>query len=204
VRKISEIVNQKNFEYLVLADYYAEFADAWKSANSRILKFEALQDYGLDHSNPDYICFGENDASGFVKELLSFWNEEVKGLYSKVLDGEMEFFRLHFVDYPISEYLKYEYYSYYICESIGEHIKILENQCQDFDRDFVIFDSDAMFIQDYDASGDLFGAWRTKDLSTISGLAEQFSALFEIGVDYSSMYEGSNDIKRAIKSGIDF
>ena len=89
--------------------------------------------------------------------------------------------RLHLIEFLISDYIKYEYYSYYLSNYLGEFIKY--NDIKKYNniplKDFVIFDNKYLLIHDYGKEGRIKGAWYlTEETTNLQELVTWYDASF--------------------------
>ena len=87
--------------------------------------------------------------------------------------------RVHVVDLPLSEYLRYELAAYRESARAGEHISITERQASPelatLHADFWLFDADTPYavamLMEYSPAGEYLGANVTRDRAVILGCA---------------------------------
>lgn len=150
-------------EYIDIKSLLSLFDNYWDELNNKFRKFEHLQYYneGLNSAMVDYL---NEDYSTFTKKLLKT-KESEKPFYIKPLSKGVSFNRIHLIKHPISKYIEFEYYSYYVNSALGENI-----YCKNYDvcynfrlYDFMIFDDNRLLINDYDKDGNLIGGWNLKE-----------------------------------------
>lgn len=181
------------------------FLELWENSKNSIMKFETMQTYNV--GEPSYDFFINSDFNGLVDDLISYWNEEKKGLYRKIYDKKIDFYRLHVIESPLSDYLKSEYYSYVASEFLGEKIKVIyKDNIDKADNielyDFILFDDDAVFITLYNENFEPIEDWVTTDKILVKQLKKLFIKLFNQGINYRNMYKGIGTIEKNILDGL--
>lgn len=183
---------------------YDAFIDMWNNSQNSILKFETLQFYNVDE--PSYDCLINNDYDGLINDLVSYWNKEKKELYKKVYDREIDFYRLHIIEEPITDYLISEFYSYIASEKIGEKIKTInKNEVSDSKYellDFLVFDDYGLMITVFDKTCKPLGDWITYDKELVKEIKNLFFNIYKDAKDFHYMYNGNDYIKQKILNGL--
>lgn len=189
--------NKHLFRWVSLDEGETLFPTLWNNSH-RIFKFEGLDYYANDTAYELYLA---SDIQGMIADLVAFWKSEINGMYSKIKSKEIKMYRLHGISYPISKYLQSEYYSYVVSSSIGEEIRVIDNEYFfELDlrlSDFILFDSETLVIAEY-ISGEPKGDWLTKDKKMISLVHEAFCSAFEKAKDFHLMFSGDSRIEQSI------
>ena len=173
-------------QYLNLTTYQLKFDECWNHMNSHFRKLETLSFYDEGNSSP-YLDLLANDMSSFCSKLKNFRKLEAHSS-EQAMSKNVKMDRLHILTFPLSPYLIYEYYSYYISSSLGETIRYIEkDKIKEEDLfDFVIFDKNHVFIQDYQ-EGILKGAWHISNILIIEQLCNLYDSIFNFSCDFRSM-----------------
>ncbi len=127
--------------YLSLSEFNRKFDELWENMTESFKKFECLQIYDEPGECPIYDLINK-DHNLFSKKLKQ--NKILdKPFYISALSKGISMKKLHLIEFPISDYIKYEYYSYYLSNYLGEFIKY--NDIKKYNniqlKDFVIFDN---------------------------------------------------------------
>ncbi len=87
--------------------------------------------------------------------------------------------RLHVVDRPLSDYIRYELAVYAENVAAGEDVLIadrsLHPELADLREDFALFDAETVILFDYDAEGRVRGYQIADDPGTVGRCAEQYA-----------------------------
>ncbi|MDD3341454.1 MAG: hypothetical protein PHN72_04635 [Bacilli bacterium] len=145
--------------YLTVEEFQKQFDTLWDTLKYSFKKFECLQYYEEGEQCP-LLDLQQNDIETFSKKLNKIRKTE-SPFYKEALKKGVQLERLHIIEFPISQYIEYEYYTYYITSSLGENI-YFKNSKEIINKnmkDFIIFDSTNVLIHDYDQNGNLQGAW---------------------------------------------
>jgi len=187
--------NTDKFTFYEKDSGYDVFKKFWVKSSNHILKLETRQIY-LGEDSFDFFVNG--DLNAMVNDIAEFWADELNGTYRKIKNREVDFLRLHVVDFPLTDYLKSEFYSYIVSSRIGEQIKYVESNsvCSEYTLlDFVIFDNLAIMITEYNENNEVVGDWFLEDQTIINKISCEFFSLFDKGKDYRGMYNSDNAIE---------
>ena len=171
---------------------YDVFKTFWDKSSKHILKLETRQIY-LGEDSFDFFVNG--DLNAMVNDIAKFWADELSGTYRKIKNREVNFLRLHVVDFPLTDYLKSEFYSYIVSSRIGEQIRYIESDSVYSEyalNDFVIFDNLAIMVTEYNENNEVIGDWFSEDQTIISKISCEFFSLFDKGKDFRGMYNSDN------------
>lgn len=142
----------------------SSFRKLWPTLTQRYFMFEGRQAYAQP-GDPSYEAFIRGDLAEAARQLASAIAAQ-EGLYSALFRKGVDFVRVRAVELPLSPYLRdYEFPAYRISSQYGERILILrlsetEPSSQFFAAsDFLLFDSSAALVHDYDPTGLLRGGW---------------------------------------------
>lgn len=107
---------------------------------------------------------------------------------------------MHFIDFPITKYIEFEYYSYYISSSLGENIfyNKLDNYKNENLYDFMIFDSKYLIINDYDNKGKLIGAWHVDNKHIIKEVEKWYDDEIIKAHDFKEIITPCNELLEMI------
>jgi hypothetical protein len=171
-------------DYVSLDQFFSAYNAFSRQVRRRIFKLERLQNY----LEPDNESWREFRAGNIQRSL-----ELIPQIRAKEADSDVEFFRrgLQFlrvrtVELPLSPYIEWEFEFHAISAQYGE--TILVSNLTDVDRkgvlwgasDFLLFDSFAVLVHDYNSDGLLRGGWVCQEGSAIShytDLANQFISI---------------------------
>lgn len=155
-----------------------------------IFKLERLQAYQepTNESWHKFVAGNLEDSLRLIPQIRAADAQEDIAFFRRGL----HFDRVRAVELPLSPYLKWELEFYKISAQYGETILITDITNADRygsfwnSRDFLLFDSLAVLVHDYDVDGLLNGGWICRDKSFIdkcSDLAHEFvSASVPLGV----------------------
>lgn len=155
------------------------FNEYWNNTKSSFVKLETLQQYDVSE-DPNYEAYIKGDYSNFLVALKEFYQSEVKYINANISQK-----RLHYVKYPFSQYVAYEFYSYLISKALGEEIKckvLEEDDNRLINMDFVLFDENAIIIHQFDNDGVYLGGWcycNSSGDSLLSELKKEFECVFD-------------------------
>ena len=164
-----------------LASAFSEFS---AKVQRRIFKLERLQNY-IENDDESWREF----QSGNIRRSI----ELMPGLRAADAQYDIDFFRrgLQFlrvraVESPLSPYLSWEFQTYVISAQYGETILVTDLTNADRNgplwnaRDFLLFDSFAVLVHDYDPDGLLCGGWVCQDeafTKRCTDIASQFTSV---------------------------
>ena len=187
-----------NATYLSIEEFGLRFDSLWENMKISFYKFENLQYYDESNDSPMFDLIDKN-YNNFCEKLLHN-KEEERSFYISALSKGISLKRLHFIDFPISKYIEFEYYSYYISNSLGENIKY--NNSKEYKnqllKDFVLFDSEHILIHDYDKDGKLKGGWYLSNKQYLEELNKWYNYVFEKSKSFESIMLPKKEILEKI------
>lgn len=194
-----------NFEqYKQISKYYNVdystkiFNNLWKKLQVSFKKFECQQEYDESSECPVYDLINK-DYSTFSKKLLEFKNKE-KPYYTHCKEKGVLLQRMHLIDFPITKYIEFEYYSYYISSILGENIfyNTYDKYRNEELYDFMIFDSKYLIINDYNSNGKLVGAWHLENGEIIKEIEKWYDNVISEASDFKGILKPNKDILEII------
>ena len=143
-------------------------------------KLEFLQTYDFIDGNVDY---KNKNYDKFFEFLKTF--------SYNALGGKDNIQRLHFIEYPLNEYLQMEYYTYLVNEKYGQDIRITSNRNLFPNKvyDFVLFENGNLFILDFGNNDTWRGVYHITDKQIIKVFSDWFDKVFNESKNFKSMYE---------------
>lgn len=152
--------------YTEISEFRETFRHQWKKISRCFFKLERLQNYEEPTDN-SYKCFLDKDLEGAKRELEIRIHNQID-LYKSIFKKSADLVRVRIVDFPISDYLKYEFISYKISALYGEKILIVNSEkipslLEDNISDFLLFDNQLALVHDYDLNGLQRGGWKVSD-----------------------------------------
>jgi hypothetical protein len=123
---------------------------------------------------------------------MADWCQTVRGH----IDAGHSMRRVHIVDLPLSEYMRFEIECCYCdTELAGEEIRLVDRSklspelLKITKEDFWFFDSATVMVNDYDETGRLYQARITSDPRAVSYYADIAKATWELGVAFKEFYK---------------
>ena len=124
------------------------FDKLWYNSRKEIFKLEVLPDYSEDHNEIYDLFLADkiDKAKEAIKEICIFDNPNII------------FNRVHIVDLPLSEYLKFELVFYKVWQELGANIyfttfeKVRKAIAIPILEDFLLFDDKHLIINKFDKS----------------------------------------------------
>lgn len=171
-----------------ISDFLEAMSEWFERVSSEVLKVETLQTYE-EKGNPSWRAFLQDDVEEAIR-LLPPTKVGDESLYKDLRNREVEFIRCRPVQFPLSKYLRWEMENYKMNRAMGENIylcniedvqKILDEHIQ---KDFIVFDTQAAFVHNYDDTGNLVGGWSISLPSDINALRDQFMALKSAAIEF--------------------
>lgn len=152
-------------------EFGAEFDAAWEGLSERFFKLECAQ-YYKDSSYEDFASQRYDDC---IAKLVSDRLEDLPFLAKARANGA-RLVRVHIVQLPLSRYVEFEFYSYYLSEKCGERVLVIDDRDVEATTlegltDFVLFDDRVGFVQTYER-GTLRLVTRVETSSSISSLVD--------------------------------
>lgn len=186
----ARLISDKEFE--------ATFDLCWNEMEYDFRKLEIESIYQCD-IDENYEAFQKRDYEAILenfKEFKTYWTDKVSSKKLKVSK------RLHLVDLPLNDYLKYEGYFYYINEGALEHIRYLEykdiEETKEELIDYLIFDNKRVLFNKHDSKGNYLCSYLYEGALT-EELIEEFDVLYEKGTDYKDYLQFDEKIIDILK-----
>lgn len=190
---VEEILNTGS--YLSKPEYIERFSAEQADLSFRFRKFELLQSYSfLGETN--FISFQEHRFLDFACGIQQFYRNNYESSVHANEKGIIRS-RLRFVTRPITDYVKFQYYSYLVWEKLGYKISFFEEDKLLFEkiRDFIIFDERVIFLLDF--TEDTFrGVWECRDKTKIFSLIEWYDQIASQSIDFHKLMEPDEEIIR--------
>jgi hypothetical protein len=161
---------------LSVDEFYTAYLNLCKRTNDRIFKLERIQSY-QEPDNASYIEFSLGNIEHAVKLLPDVRAIQAEH-YTDLFRRGLQFIRVRAVEFPLSKYLEWEFKGYPINAKYGETILIADITSEPISSalressDFMLFDSFAILIHDYNAEGILSGGWLCEDKNLIMDYQE--------------------------------
>ncbi len=165
-----------------------EFASAFDNFSAkvqrRIFKLERLQNY-IEQDNESWREFRSGNIQRSLELMPTIRAREAQFDIDFFRRG-LQFLRMRAVESPLSSYVDWEFHSYPISAQYGETILVADITNADRNgplwnaRDFLLFDSFAVLVHDYDPDGLLHGGWVCQDAALIkrcTDLAHRFTSV---------------------------
>lgn len=163
------------------------FNNLWDELQISFKKFECQQEYDESSECPIF-DFINKDYLTFSKKLLELKKRE-EPYYANCVNKGILLQRMHLIKFPITKYIEFEYYSYYISSSLGENIfyNIYDKYTDEELCDFMIFDSKYLIINDYNSNGKLLGAWHIEDEEIIKKIERWYDTVISESYDFKEI-----------------
>jgi len=178
--------------YIDKNEFQNLFQKCWNEIENRFYKFENLQNYLSGQEVVTSLI--DKDYTKLLGHLKAFYSSE-KNMADKHIGKKIDKIRIHAVEVPLSNYLKAEYYTYYISSKIDQSIffydkKIYDKLLLNYFKDFMIFDDKIVILDIRD--GEFFGGWYfDKDKSRIDGIVDIFFEALKNSQPFITMH---NDV----------
>jgi hypothetical protein len=162
---------------------HVRFDSAWDSLSVRFFKFECQQFYNEGAASP-YHDFLAGDFDSFVRKLVDARREDAP-FFEQAKARGTSFVRIHAINEPVSDYLKFEFYSYCLSELLGERILVVDHSQAEMLaggtlKDFQLFDDHTLLVQDV-VDGTNVGVVESNDAADIARTAQLAHELESIG-----------------------
>ena len=149
----------------------AEFDACFDRFKESVWRLETLQRYTIDEEEERIRAWREGEPRPERSVRTSPWLRRVA---VSTADGK-EWGRVHVVEHPLSEYLRYQIAGYIESAAAGEEIRIADKSADpalaDIGPDFWLFDGDSpeafAILMRYDEAGHWLGADYTTDPETL-------------------------------------
>jgi len=154
--------NKETHQQLSADEFSSVFDSLWKRLSARLFKFERLQSY-QEPDNPSFQAFRDGNMERAEREMEQARSQDAE-LYIEACRKDIAMVRVRAVELPLSLYLSWEFKTYKISARYGERILIADFTAEDKSDDvvsapdFILFDSFAVLIPEYDVDGLLKGA----------------------------------------------
>jgi hypothetical protein len=205
----SNLFNEIEDTHVMLPDveFSRRFLEHWSATKTRVVKFESLQDYPED-SESGFTDFLAGDISAFARKIRKAREEEDAQLYSSLRGRSANFMRLRSVRFPLSPYVQFEYYTYFVSARLGEKIRFVEEGAINGIAgvhlpDMVTFDDFALLQYKYDEDGRFEGGYDVTDSGRIKRITDILEKLFALGRPFELMMDADPRIVAALTEGYD-
>jgi|SRR5579863_353073 len=170
-------------DYASLERFLSAFDEFSARVQRRIFKLERLQNY-VESDNESWRQFQAGNVKRSLELMATIRAQEAQydvGFFRRGL----QFLRVRAVELPLSPYVEWEFQFHVISAQYGETILVTDVTDADRSgalwnaRDFLLFDSFAVLVHDYDPEGLLLGGWICQDKEIIENcteLASQFTS----------------------------
>jgi hypothetical protein len=150
-----------------VTDRFDDLADPnwlalFQEVRSSWFRLETLQAYGVAYEDEEFGSF--LDTGRFDRDDDS-WQKMIRGH----VDAGRNLRRVHVVEEPLSDYLRYEFAAYELNQEAGEDIRLIRTDQGEWpsglprEEDFWIFDDADAWSMEYDADGRFLAAERVTD-----------------------------------------
>jgi hypothetical protein len=180
IDSISEIASKSHYENTA-EKFFSHFPSAWKKLKHQVLKLETKQIY-IEPGNESYEFMLKGDVDTSIKMMEESLSED-DATYKDLQSRGVDFIRCRPIQYPLTDYLKWELETYKITSEKGVRIYCCEYNTAKhiFERvathDFMVFDSDIAFIHNYDENGLIRGGWIVNDPKDIFTMQSIFISI---------------------------
>ncbi|HSH60011.1 MAG TPA: hypothetical protein VK988_10290 [Acidimicrobiales bacterium] len=138
--------------HLTPSEFQDRFREALDATRHIFRKVEALQYYD-ESGDPSWEAFRRGDHATAMAELDCIVDEQTE-LLKPALTRGVSLTRLRIVEYPVTDYVRWEFASYELSRKIGEQIFAIEKTALEGQLpDFVSFDDDILVLLEYSAEG---------------------------------------------------
>lgn len=150
---------------------FDEFDSYFDRFTSDVFRLETLQNYAVSEEDARLFAF----RNGTPRPERSVRTEPWLARIAVTAVAGKNWQRVHVVDHPLSEYLRYELIGYVESQVAGEQIRIADRAADEslakLSEDFWLFDADSddayAVLMRYDGAGHFVGFEHTEDLSTL-------------------------------------
>ena len=165
-------------------EFFQAFNEFSTKVQHRIFKLERLQNY-VEEDNASWSEFQNGNIQHSLELMRTIRAAEAQYDIEFFRRG-LQFLRVRAVECPLSPYVEWELQSHAISAQYGE--TILVANLTDVQRggvlwntrDFLLFDSFAVLVHDYDSVGSLCGGWVCLDKAFVehcADIAAKFTAM---------------------------
>ncbi|NEA31848.1 DUF6879 family protein [Streptomyces sp. SID13031] len=150
---------------------FEEFDSHFDRFETEVFRLETLQSYAVEDEDPGLKAFREGTARPERSVRTEPWLARIATTTVAGKDWQ----RIHVVDHPLSEYLRYELESYVESQAAGEGIGIADRAADPalsgLGEDFWLFDADSptayAVLMHYDDDGHFVGFDHTVDSAVL-------------------------------------
>lgn len=163
-----------------MSAWQAEFKSRFAKLGRRYFQYERLQEY-REPDNPSYAAFSQGDHVLARQRIVEFAASQSPFMLT-LCRRDVPYVRVHAVQRPLTAYLRWELEVYQALARYGQRILIVEiadrSPRQVLESyDFLLFDRDAVMVQDYGYDGTLSGGWITSDQAIVAQFSDLAAAL---------------------------
>jgi hypothetical protein len=173
-------------EHVNLEGFTSAFSTFSANVQRRIFKLERLQSY-VESDDESWREFQSGNIQRSLKLMPTLRAAEARYDIEFFRRG-LQFLRMRAVELPLSPYLNWEFQSYIISAQYGETILVADVTNSDRNgalwnaTDFLLFDSFAVLVHDYDSDGCLHGGWVCQDQASVKHYADLASQYTSVSV----------------------
>ncbi|WP_328996332.1 hypothetical protein OG394_16940 [Kribbella sp. NBC_01245] len=146
---------------------FDEFDSHFDRFATDVFRLETLQTYAVSEEDSRIHAF----RNGTPRPVRSVLNTPWLARIAVTTVAGKSWQRVHVVDHPLSEYLRYELVGYVESQAAGEQISIAERAADpslaELSKDFWLFDADStdayVVLMDYDGDGQFIGFEHSTD-----------------------------------------
>lgn len=122
--------------------------------------------------------------------------------YNNAYGGKSNIKRIHYIEYPLNDYIKMEYYTYLINERYGQDIRITTDRTlfPNNPFDFVLFENGNLFILNFGNNDTWLGAWHITDKKIIDEVSKWFDEVFDKSVNFKSIMKPDDYLIKKLKN----
>lgn len=158
-------------------------------------KLEFLQSYAFIDGNED---FTNHNYDKFADFLVDF--------YKNAWGGSEKVKRLRYVEFPLDEYVKLEYYTYLMSELNGQEVRVCKNRelLPKKVYDFVLFENSYLFLLDFGNNDRWKGAWLVRDKAKIKEVERWFDSVFASSSNFKEIMSPDQNIIKPLTKKLGF
>lgn len=188
-----EVIPQVSWRTIPIGNEWNEMFYSFKRSAYRL---ETLQAYAEPSESSPFNQY----RRGIVPDpsFMAEWCHMVKAH----IDAGRSMRRVHLVDLPLSEYMRFEIECCYRdTAAAGEIVRLLDRSRLSSDllkitaEDFWLFDGSTIMVNDYDLSGALFQARITTDPKAVAYYSNIDRKLWDLGVPFKEFYNAHTGIQ---------
>lgn len=162
-------------------DFFEKFAILMGRTTQSVFKLETMQTY-QEPGNPSFEAFQRGDFDEAVRLCWTVRQQQERDHSVMMCQKAISWTRIHLVEKPLTDYLKWELETYNVSVKYGERIliaDITDQQQGSYFRkltDFIIFDDRAVMAHNYDRDGLIQGGWIVDQPSQVQKYSEAIKA----------------------------